>query len=365
LSSEDPDFQKFRGSLTDEDQQVLDQIFREQINVQKEIIQGNIRSDKEHLILVNFCIDPFKYRSFLHNETGYLFVRVEPFYRLGLKDFDIAIYNAQSKALILVECKSSIYDGQKEVDDVIKTIAVANDNHKLLEEIVGDEIRLKEFSICSKAGYIPKLRPAIISKNAPICLWSADIFTEILSLEKLGEDTSAEISSGRLHGHDQLRQLLLKGVKSAYGPTRLAAFLPSSHPCTILEEVCSILHLNLEKSGKEKFRFSDVQNLLEKEKSLWNFSQEELWGFANKLLSEGLRIGVFQDLTPNVAEVSEKEFEFGISHGSTRSVINGVNRRYMDFHAIKKAEEKAVDEFKARIAKKFKPLDEFTQKEST
>lgn len=359
MPSEDPDYQKFRSSLIDADKQVLDQIFREQFGVQKEIIQVNIRADKEHLILVNFCIDPFKYRAFLHNETGYLFVRVEPFYRLGLKDFDIAIYNAQSKVLVLVECKSSIYDGQKEVDDLIETIAVANDNHKLLEEIVGDEILLKEFSICSMAGYMPKLRPAIISKNAPICLWSADIFTEILSLEKLGEDTSAEISSGRLHRDDKLRQLLLKGGKSAYGPTRLAAFLPSSHPCTILEEVCTVLHLNLEKSEKEKFRFSDLQNLLEKEKSLWNFGQEELWNFANKLFEEGLKIGVFRDLTSDVKETSDKEFELGISHGSTRSVINGVNTHYMDFHATRKAEEKAINEFKAQIAKKFKPLNEF------
>lgn len=359
MPSEDPDYQKFRSSLIDADKQVLDQIFREQMTVQREIIQENIRSDKEHLMLVNFCIDPFKYKAFLHNETSYLFIRVEPFYRLGLKDFDIAIYNAESKVLILVECKSSIYDGQKEVNDLIKTIGVANNNHELLEEMVGDEVLVKEFSICSKAGFMPRLRPAIISKNAPICLWSADIFGEILSLEKLGEHTTAEISSGRLHRDDQLRQLLLKGVKSAYGPTRLVAFLPSSHPCTILEEVCTVLHLNLEKSDKERFRFSDMQNLLEKEKSLWNFSQEELWNFANKLFNEGLKIGVFRDLTDDVTKLPDKEFELGIPHGSTRSVIKRVNRHYMDFHATQKAEDKAVTEFKARIAKKFKPLNEF------
>lgn len=64
-----------------------------------------------------------------------------------------------------------------------------------------------------------------------------------------------------------------------------------------------------------------------------------------------------------VAEVPEKEFGFGISHGSPRLVINGVNRRYMDFHATRKAEEKAIEEFKAQMAKKFKPLNEFMQKE--
>jgi hypothetical protein len=190
-------------------------------------------------------------------------------------------------------------------------------------------------------------------------VWSADIFSEILSLEKLREDTTAEISSGRLHGDDQLRQLLLKGVKSAYGPTRLVAFLPSSHPCTILEEVCTVLNLNLEKSERERFRFSDVQNLLEKEKSLLNFSQEELWSLANEVFNEGLKIGVFRDLTPDVSELADKEFELGISHRSTRSVINGVNRNYMNYHATRKAEEKAVSEYQARIAKKFKRLNEF------
>lgn len=182
MSLGDPDYQKFRSSLIPADRQVLDQILREQISVQREIIQENIRTDKEHLLLVNFCIDPFKYRAFLHNETGYLFIRVEPFYRLGLKDFDIAIYNATSKVLVLVECKSSVYDGEKEVDDLIKTIDIANDNHQLLEEIVGDEILKKEFSICSMAGYVPRLRPAIVSKNAPVCVCGPLTFSAKFSL---------------------------------------------------------------------------------------------------------------------------------------------------------------------------------------
>lgn len=354
------DYKKFRDSLHDDkSKEELDRIFNEQKSVQLEIIEDNISKDKEHLLLVNFCIDPFKYKAFLHSQTGYMFVRAEPLYRLGKKNFDIAIYNATSKVLILVECKSSIYDGKKVIEDLLQKIKVVDDNNSLLEELIGDEIKLKEYVICSMAGHLSKLKPFVIANDAPICLWSADIFGETLLLEKIKDDTSTEIACGRLHKDDKLRRLLLKGVKSAYGPTRLLTFLPSSHPCTILEEVCATLNLHLEKSNRGRFRLSDIQNLLENEKSLCNFTQEEIWKFSINVLKEGLKIGVFSDCTPSESDISAKEFEFGIAHRSTKSVINGVKKQYRNFYAIKKAEEKALEEFKRRISKKFKTLEEF------
>jgi len=92
---------------------------------------------------------------------------------------------------------------------------------------------------------------------------------------------------------------------------------------------------------------------------LINFGSEETWKLSSKLLDEGLKTGIFQDLSPNIGEISDKEFELGVSRHSTRALTRGINRKYMEFYTKEKAEENAIEEFRKKIAKEFKTLEEF------
>ena len=132
--------------------------------------------------------------------------------------------------------------------------------------MVGEEIALVEFTLCVKAGEAPAAKPLIKSRNIPCCLWSADIFGDILVLEKLTDDSPGEISAGRLHHDNNLRGFLLNGSyeKSAL---RSITFLPSSHMSTILEEVIPQLKIELDRNSRDEFDLRDMRTLMTRELS--------------------------------------------------------------------------------------------------
>lgn len=326
-----------------EEKEELKGLFARQIEIKKEIIETNIRNDRAHLTIVNFCINPFYSGGSISTKTGYLFIRVEPLYTLQIKNFDIAIYSKKSKNLILVECKSSIFDAKKDVEDILEKIKAADDNHDLLENVVGDKITNKEYVLCSSSSEIHKIKPVVVSKNTPICLWSADIFKKKLFLEKVGVDTTSEIKSGRLHRDALIRDLLI-GRTTVVGSVPTVVFLPSSHMCTILMEVCFRLRLHMEREGIEWAHFSDVQKVIMKECTLANFSSDEIISLTRKVVEQAQKIKVFTDRKPTMADITQKEFDV-LKRKSLGWIIKAVRQEYIRLKAREKAGEKAVEEF--------------------
>lgn len=353
-------FKTYRESLSDQERQKLDSILKLELSVQSDIIDQNIKRDREHLRLVNFCADPFRYMGNLHKETEYLFIRVEPLYSLAIKNFDSAIFNQSQKVLMLVECKSSVSDADGEVESVNQAILEASSHKKELEDTVGDTINMIENVICTNAAYSSRIKSAILKRNLPICLWSADQASSMLLLEKQGEDTSTEVSRGRLHHDSKLTRLLLEGIKSG-GPVRSVSFLPSSHPCTILEEVLPMLNVELEKTAATHFGLSDVSKLLNNESSplLYNFSDRELWRFAEYIVGVAQEAGIFRDLKSASSDLETKQFELGVKKATVKSMTEDVRKKYVDYHAARKAEEKALERFEKDRSKQVRKLDDF------
>lgn len=353
------EFAKYRDSLGDRGKEKLDELFHEEESVQRDVIDQNIKRDREHLRLINFCADPFRYNGSLHKETGYLFIRVEPLYGSGLKNFDATIFNQSGKAAILVECKSSISDADKEVSEVARALGAASTHKAELERIIGDTINMMEYVICTNAAYASRVKNAVIARNLGICIWSADQASSILLLEKHDSEVQSEILAGRLHHDTKLTRLLLDGVRSE-GTVRSVMFLPSSHPCTILEEIIPFLNMNLEKSQSERFHLSDLSKLLGNHTAplLYNFSDQELWRLAEHVLEVAAEVEIFRDRSPAESDVSKKEFELGVKKGSVRTMTRDVRKKYADFHATRKAESKSVDKFQ-RDFSKVRKLTEF------
>jgi len=317
------------------------------IRIETEIIEKAIQSDKEHLTIVNFCINRFAPNSYLNIKAGYVWVRVEPLYGLGLKNFDIAIYNNITKTMVLVECKSGLREASKEVAEIEEKITIASANRNALGIMVGDEIAYLEFALCLKAGLASGAKSVMLSRNLKCCLWSADIFGSTIVLEKLKEDSVSELSSGRLHREESLRKALLEGV-TEMNATRAVTFLPSSHMCSILEEVVSLLRMELDRSGdqKQEFGLVDVQNIMAREISLQNFDDPERRALAEKVALSALRAGIFDDLTPHVSALGEKKLKM-ISHSrSTRHLVKDCHEKYVRFHATRLAIERGVQEFR-------------------
>jgi len=313
--------------------------------ISRQIIETNIRSDKEHLTIVNFVVSRFIGGSHVNAETGYAWVRVEPLFGIPVKRFDIAIYNNQSKVMVLVECKSGLSDPNREIQEIQEKIQGAVDNRALLSEMVGDDIVITEFALCLKAGLIPAAKAAISSSSVPCCIWGADIFAPTLFLDQQGQDMKTEIRSGRSHHEEKLRKMLLEGIRDS-GSARVITFLPTSHMCSILEEIVPLLRLELDRVQSEvgEFNVTDIETLTKREISLQNFSDDERKLLTERILKTGVEAGIFIDLTPDLSDLWHKKLKLASQAKSTRHVVKDCHEKYVRHNSKEMALRKLLAE---------------------
>src|SRR6266704_1538545 len=106
MNEVDLSYQSFLAQASKNEKDNFEQTLLRQTGIERQVLEQNIKNDKEHLTIVNFCVNRFSPGAYLNSKTGYAWVRIEPLYSLKIKNFDIAIYNNRSKVMILVDCKS-------------------------------------------------------------------------------------------------------------------------------------------------------------------------------------------------------------------------------------------------------------------
>ena len=346
---------EFEKTLSAAEKQRFDEVYRRELAGHQRIIEDNILRDREHLRLVNFCTNPFLYRGVLGVETGYLFVRAEPLFELRTKHFDVAIYNKQSKVMLLIECKSSVVEVSREVDHVNDAVTETLANMKSLQDIVGDSFSTTEIVFCTNAAYGARVQEYITDKNLRICLWIADQGTNKLLLQPQGGNSVNEVTSGRLHGDGKLTRLLISGVDST--GVRHLPFLPSSHPCTLLVELLPFLDLKLRTGNLDRFRLSDVHTILKT--SLLNISDEKLLELSELIVKRGLEAEIFHDSKPWENTMKDKEFEIMVKRGSVRAMVDDIREKYIESNSHDKAEQISIEKFKSGGMRETRPLEDF------
>ena len=349
---------EFEKHLTGTEKQRFGEIYRTELIGHRQIIEENILRDREHLRLVNFCVNPFLYRGILGVETGYLFVRAEPLFELIIKHFDIAIYNKESKVMALIECKSSVVEVSREIDHVSDAMKETLVNIEGLEDIVGDSIRTMETVFCTNSAYGNRVGEHIKGKDLGICLWIADQGTNKLVLQPQSQDTDEEVRKGRLHGDGKLTRLLVGGVEST--GVRPLPFLPSSHPCTLLQELIPLLDLKLKTDSLDRFGQSDLHTLLKG--SLLNIADEELLELSDLIVRNGLDAEIFHDSKPWENSMKDKEFEITVRRGTVRAMVEDIREKYIESNCADKAEKSSVEKFKLGGLRETKSLEEFGMK---
>jgi len=334
----------------DAERQLLEQRVETQVNIQRQIIEANVQRDRQHLAIVNFVVTRFESGYYIHTKTGYAWIKVEPLFGLGGKSFDVAIYNNQSKVMILVECKSGLSDARREIKEILEKTQNAYDSKESLSEMVGDDIASLEFAVCVKAGLAPAARTAVLAVGAPVCIWEADIFGPSLFVDLHGQDSTTEISLGRLHHDEKLRRNLLEGIKEAKAGRQIA-FLPSSHMCTILEEVTPFLRLKLERTQNQggEFSLEDIENLTKLEISLQNFDAKERKVLAEKILISGINADIFIDLTEEQTDLSLKKLKLASQVKSGRQFNKDCHEKYVRHSARETVLQKVIAELNNKL----------------
>ena len=110
-----------------------------------------------HDKLVDICNSAFGPESKCYTELAYAAVSSEPLIELGVKNFDVLIYNEKSKHVIFVECKSSTSGRGKYISDAYKAKMEVIRNQTYLEDMLGDEIRTTEFVLCIPSQNVERI----------------------------------------------------------------------------------------------------------------------------------------------------------------------------------------------------------------
>lgn len=171
----------------------------------------------------------------------------------------------------------------------------------------------------------------------------------------------SEINQGRAHLDSNLRQLLLKGVKSLVGAVYSYQLLPSSNKCTLLTYI--IQYLFIQWLGLEQTRgilgYANIYGTLSQ--ALANrtaMNDSELQNLAESLINLGIRKEVFEDQTPQTKEVNEKIYKLMVNTTSPHKCEEQVKNKYVRKNALEKAYDKSILRFREKGG--FTTLDRFS-----
>lgn len=352
-------FREFRDGLTSDQKEKLDQVFEEEVRKKQRNIMDEIRKDRHHIELVNFCANLFVPGLELHKNTGYQLLLVEPLFTLGVKNFDIAVFRNENRSLLLIECKHSVSDVRDLIKDLSTNISETEKHREELEELVGSHVDIIEYVLCAPAINVNELLNETAKQNVPVCVWGCNMFTKEIRLFSKTSTIEDEIGLGRVHRDKNLNKILFRGVVSQISATRSVPILLSSHMCSLLIHVILSLYLErIRQAGENTFSFSDVYNILFKEyQNYTQISEEELTRIALAVVGTARRKEICQDLTPDIPELIHKTYRVAGRQTSARVIGGNAHDRYVLRNAQKLAERTAIERFRKETG--FMGLDEF------
>ena len=349
-------FAQVREALSSEEKETLDEIYKNKAKELKEVLKGEVARDNEHLELVNICYNLFTKTTETNKVTGCKVVLADPLCTLGIKNFDLMLYNETNQTAILVEAKSSISERAigSTIDETMQAASEANSNKEKLESFIENKIGIIEFVILSFAYFADSLKEAVISKNASLCLWEYHNVPGLIKLIKIGEDVRSEQTAGRMHRDENMREALLKTISTRMGALRSLPIMPTSHMFAKLEYIGQQLFTRLDRQPQDKrwFDYSVVYNLCKQAFSPTELDDSQLEQETRRIIDSAVEAGLFRTINGE-EEISRMEFE--ISYG--RRDYEKFKEDYLEKRSKERAYKAAVDEFKQR--KGVKKLDEF------
>jgi hypothetical protein len=354
------DYNNLIETLGAEEKKSLRSLYETKLKALQQVWIDEIEIDAKHLELVNVCYNLFTKTTEINHKTGYRIVLVDTLVTLGIKIFDLLLYNENNKIAILLDAKSSISERgvNGTVDDTSKASLEAIANKDKIELFIGNTISKMEFVLVTPAFYAEALRDAVVSKNANICVWG--YYHEpgrVQLLQPTDEEVPIQRLNGRTHNDETLRQVLLKSVPAKMGGIRSLPIMPTSHIFTKFEYLSQHLYVLLDRLPKEKrwFGYSAVFNLLKQAYSPTEFDDSQIEQETKKVINSALNARLFRRIN---SEEDIVESEFVINY--KRSTYEKFRQEYLDNRPSDKVYAETVNEF--RRIKGIKSLPDFWRK---
>lgn len=342
------DFKDYRDKLPQGDKEKLDSILEEEIRKKERVILDEIRRDRLHLELVNFCANLFIPGLELALQTGYKLILVEPLFPLGIRNFDLAVFRNENRSMLLIECKHSISDVEALIQDLSQNVSETEKHRNDLEELIGSRIDQIEYVLCTPAIYVSDLLNEIRRQRVPVCVWGCNMFTREIRLFSKTDNTEQEIQSGWIHKDKNLNKNLFRGKISKLGVIRSVPILLSSHICSLLIHVNQYLYLErIIQESENAFTFPDIYNILSKEfQKYTQTKEEEMARMSRAIILTAGRKGIYEDLTRDILELESKMFRVTGRQTNARVIAQNTQQKYVLNNAQRLAEASSIERFK-------------------
>ncbi|TFH42819.1 MAG: hypothetical protein E4G94_05700 [ANME-2 cluster archaeon] len=278
-------------------------------------IRDKISTDKNHRDLINLCIFPFsKIQSDV--DLDYNFIRAEPLWELGEKNFDFLLCNFQKELIIFGECKSSINNYTEVVKETEeRRVIVENNMDYITQKYLGFKPKYIEYIIGVNASDDENLLKEIMKNNSELIVWSIDRYNKLLSSRtflNISEEQKRKIEHNFTKLNRKLNQV----------PTDTGGYdmYPSSHAFTKLRQ------LILTKENKDNNLIVSPSIIKEKLKSdLFYLDEKYRTNISSKIINYAEQIGFIEPIDENSIEyriISNYRHEEGLEKDLLRKYIN-------------------------------------------
>lgn len=312
-----------------------------------------------HDTLIDICASVFGPQSKAYNELGHAFFSSEPLRELGVKNFDLLVYNPKTKVGIFVECKGSLSSPAQDMADVYEKAQLVLQNKPHIEQQLGDEIKVFEFVICVPAEMVDRVvrdierREQAHGHGLPLILvWQVNKFKD-QSLQLYTRIANRQKHHTQ-HADTKLTALLANVVKVGNSEVVTRAY-PSSHPLRLgLAVVADILARN-QVQGRPLHDLPEAEVHMFFENNLAHYAPKDVAKpAAERFLREGedLELLVRPEDQPGVVRL---DFE----GRSIKTLLDRYKKLYREGASRRTAERRAERKVVAEFLRTHPSLDKF------
>ncbi len=259
--------------------------------------ENNLKQEDISLDFTNKCIAPFQNDigpGF--KKTGYFFIGADPLYGMTddsgklISNFDIMLFEKELECSILIECKSSITNISRDIQQVNNARQSTIDKLSTLSEFVKSDLKEEnlDYVIAMPSDQWPEHKDECISND--IIPWSVNAHKRKIYIP--------DPDICELHNNDKIANHLQGGIDIPIG-SRLLTFLPSSNNCRILQQVCN--RLMISHKGWDEFIFSPVEvyQFLRAEEYNFLLSDTSTKRKSEKILGLGEKLDILEKVNPS------------------------------------------------------------------
>jgi len=321
-----------------------------------------------HDKLVDICNSAFGPESKCYTELAYAFVSSEPLIELGVKNFDVLIYNEKIKHAIFVECKTSTSGRGKYISDAYEAKKEVIENQTDLENKLGDEIRTMEFVLCIPSENVESIVRELerreyegeidVASDDLLLIWQVNMFFIEQTLQLFTRINSRDKPYESQHKDNKLTKMLGSGynVKSEV----LVKFYPSSHPLAIGSKiVVEIVRNNMRADASLKeFSINSVEQFCKSPTNLAHYACETIGKeISDHFLGEGKALGLIESI-----EGREGWFRLKLEGKRLNTILNNYKEGYKKHFVTRKTKEKAAKQVTEEHLKEYPDLSTYGEK---